>query len=114
MSRTDVHTPHWVKLLDPGWRRNFTESHDHRTGVCDLAEFLASREWIRTNCSIDLAVIDGNVHCGCRLCTGQTGRKRARRRERAELLAQLRAAAKTTRDDRDTIDIPRPGPVREW
>src|SRR5258707_311042 len=114
MSRTDVHTPYWVKLRDQAWRSNFTESHDHSTGVCDLEQFLASREWIRTNCRVDLALVDGNVHCGCRLCTGQAGRKQARRRERAELRVQLRTAATTTPEDRDTIDIPRPGPAREW
>lgn len=114
MSRTDVHTPYWVKMRDPGWRANFQEHHDHRDGVCDLADFLAAAHWTRTRCRIELALVDGNVHCGCRLCTGQAGRKHGRRQQRTALRAALRAAVKAHADDRDALDIAPPRRIDAW
>lgn len=115
MSRTDVHTPYWVKTRSPAWREFFAEDHDHTTGDCDLAIYLAGRvTGSQTYCTMEFIACDGWVRCGCRLCTGQAGRKRARRRERTELRAQIRTVLKTPHGDVDTVDVAPPGPVREW
>jgi hypothetical protein len=85
MSRTDVHTPLWVKELQPEWRHFFREDHDHRTGRCDLDEYRAAgRTWVRTSCSISLARCDRNICCGCLLCTGRDEQRADRRRSRHE------------------------------
>ncbi len=105
MSRTDVHVPLVVKMFDPGWRDYFREAHDHRDGVCDLAEFLAAKQWVPTRCQIELAYADRNLCCGCRICTGHHGRKNGRRQQRTALRAALRDAAKTSPADREDLDI---------
>lgn len=81
MSRTDVHRPPWVQARDPYLRHEYRDEHDHSTGVCDLAVFLDAHVWIKTRCYRDYAG-HRNPYCGCRLCTGHTGRKRANRKDR--------------------------------
>ena|GEM_PF-5131252 len=90
MSRTDVHVPDRVKARDPGWRHHYRELHDHRTGPCDLAAFLAADRWVRTRCSVGPGVPGRNVFCGCDLCTGRVWRRVDRRRERAAVRRLLR------------------------
>lgn len=115
MSRTDVHIPFWVKARSRAWREFFYEVHDHSTGPCDITDFFnvtQAGRWHRTRCFMQYTTSIGDISCGCKLCTGQRDRKRARRRERAELRVQLRNVLKTDRGDIDTVDVPPPGPVR--
>lgn len=112
MSRTDVHAPPRVKIFDPGWRAYFREHHDHRDGICDLAEFVAAKRWVDTRCQIWLAYADRNIFCGCRICTGHHWRKASHRQQRTALRAALRGVVKTSPADREGIDIPPPG--RDW
>jgi len=126
MSRTDVHRPEWVQHNDPHARRHFaTVTHHHwvrehwdgqgrrwlvqRSAPCDLEHGEHRRDtahrctrWPTRNL------------CGCRLCVGQAGRKQSRRRERTALQAARRAALKTARADRDSIDIPPPKHTAAW
>jgi hypothetical protein len=115
MSRTDVHTPYRVRLRDRSWSRHFVDEHRHenQTKDCNLEEFLADRDltyW--QGCYRTIVSLGVNVWCGCRMCTNQLGRRHARRAERVEVRAQLRAAVKTTAADRDLIDVP--PPARKW
>lgn len=82
MSRTDVHMPYLAKAKDPAWRHAFREHHNHRDGICDLAEFIAADSWVQARCFIDFALIGRNIHCGCRECTGRDDRRVERRRDR--------------------------------
>lgn len=100
MSRTDVHRPYRVQIRDPHIRRWFTDHHDHATGPCDLEVLLAAPDWTRTRCTRQPHGRCPNL-CGCPLCTGQPGRKLARRQERgawrrtrARLLAEVRAGSR--------------------
>jgi hypothetical protein len=90
MSRTDVHAPDWVKHKDPLWRRYFEEVHRHERGFCDLDQLLASRYWIRTNCYMNIHWQGRQIHCGCKMCTNQIGRKLSNRRERHQVKDALR------------------------
>jgi hypothetical protein len=115
MSRTDVHTPYRVKLRDRGWAQHFVDEHRHEHGTCSLAEFLADRDltyW--QGCYRNFVSTGTNVHCGCRMCTNQVGRRHARRAERVEVRAKLRAAVKTPAMDRDLIDVPPSAASRKW
>lgn len=85
MSRTDVHRPWPVQVADRTNRHLF-----YRFPV-----------W--PHC-VELVPIK-NFACGCPMCTGHHSRKLARRRTRVALRTQLRAAVKTSRRDRDSIDI---------
>lgn len=64
---------------------------------CDLAEFLTANGWVTTHCRLR-HVGHRNIGCGCDLCTGQHGRKLARRQERV----QWRAARARLLADPDT------------
>lgn len=94
MSRTDVHTPYWVRQRDPAWHECFVEEHDHSKGPCDLEIFLAAgNSYVRTRCYIEMRWTGRNLYCGCRMCTGHHERhhenKQARMKwhtERQELL----------------------------
>ncbi len=115
MSRTDVHAPYWVKLRDPAWSGHFVDEHRHDGRDCDLEEFLTDSTltyW--QGCYRNFVSRGRNVHCGCRMCTNQAGRRHSHRAARAAVRAQLRAAAKTTGADCDTIDIPTPDVARKW
>lgn len=115
MSRTDVHAPYWVKLRDPGWASYFTDEHRHQTGECTLEAFLADPHltyW--QGCYRNIVSQDSNVHCGCRMCTNQHGRRNARRADRVELRRQLRTAVQTAAADRDNIDVPPSTASRKW
>lgn len=100
MSRTDVHTPHWVKARQPEWRRYFREQHDHSRGVCDLAEHLAAKEWTRTSCTVGLAWSDRNICCGCAMCTSQVWRRQELRRVRHETQRICRDLQKDSSSER--------------
>ncbi|HEY6019328.1 MAG TPA: hypothetical protein VIY48_05315 [Candidatus Paceibacterota bacterium] len=76
MSRTDVHTPYWVKKNDPAWRDFFIERHDHTRGECTL--HLDSFR----GCYLGDSYRGKNIHCGCGMCTGQITRRLDRRSER--------------------------------
>ncbi len=103
MSRTYVHEPYHVKVFAPMWRSHFREAHRHDEGPCDLDQFDPRAPWSATRCHIDLALLGRNIHCGCRMCTGQFSRRLSRRRERTVLRAQLRAVVKTPGGD---VDVP--------
>lgn len=119
MSRTDVHAPYRVKLRDRGWAAHFVDEHRHddqtKEQVCDLEEFLADPDltyW--QGCYRNFVSAGMNVHCGCRMCTNQIGRRHARRAERIEVRARLRDAVKTLAADRDLIDVPPASASRKW
>jgi hypothetical protein len=115
MSRTDVHAPWWVKERDPLWRDHFVEHHDHSTSVCDLAAYLAAgNTWTSTTCYITWTPRRRNIGCGCRMCTGQHGRKLGRRQQRTAWRAMSRDAVKTSPADRDGLDIAPPGRFTAW
>jgi hypothetical protein len=80
MSRTDVHRPAWVKDRDPH-ERGFVAHHNHATGPCDLADYLAAKGWTRTRC-YPIYTGGRNIYCGCAACTGQDWRRQERRRDR--------------------------------
>lgn len=84
MSRTDVHRPWLVQLADPFNRHLFIRYPMWSDQM---------RVWPVKN-----------IACGCKMCTGQPARKRARRCERTwwrSTRAQLLAAV-----DRDDLDVP--------
>jgi hypothetical protein len=93
MSRTDVHVPHWVKEKDPLWRRHFVEVHNHENGTCDLHLRLEARGWIRTRCYINIHWQGRQIHCGCKMCTNQIGRRLGNRRERHDAKRAIRKGA---------------------
>lgn len=98
MSRTDVHMPYWVKQTDPGWRHAFTEDHDHGRGACDL-EHQNPHDWQATRCHIGDRYTGRNIHCGCRMCTGQFERKQDSRRARTKWRAARQALLAATHRD---------------
>ncbi|MBF9133350.1 hypothetical protein I0C86_30970 [Plantactinospora sp. S1510] len=113
MSRTDVHRPMRVQMLDPLVRDWFVDSHDHSTGPCDLNIFLAElsiERWIRTRCCRQPRTCP-NL-CGCDLCTGRPGRKLNRRRERVAWRATARQILALV--DRVDVDVPPPPRGRAW
>jgi hypothetical protein len=95
MSRTDAHTPYWVKMRAAGWRKYVREVHDHETGVCDLDVWLAHQSpgttWEKTHCYMEGIFHDGEMRCGCRLCTNYWGRKWTRQRIRKQMRQALRS-----------------------
>lgn len=114
MSRTDVHAPCWVKERDPLWRDQYKEVHNHtwqyersekhkdedgytyyksiyrKVERCELDEYLAAREWVRTACYITLAPGCRNISCGCHMCTGHIYRKLSRKADRLQTKRLLR------------------------
>lgn len=108
MSRTDVHRPIHVQQLDPTLRRWFADFHDHSTGPCDLDEFLAATGWTRTRCYRQPWAQSPNL-CGCPMCTGQHGRKTARRQERTRWRAARQRALAEHRGGHHDIHI---APIR--
>lgn len=94
MSRTDVHRPWPVQLADPHNRHLF-----YRFAVWP---------W-----RMELVPVK-NIGCGCQLCTGQPGRKRARRQERHDVRRDLHeAAAQHAAGDLDD-DLPRCHRPNAW
>lgn len=88
MSKTDKTRPLWVKVQDlQHW---LVEEHDHRYGECDLAAEPVWRfapEAPVTRCGwvpLREAWWDGQLRCGCPMCSEQQDRRAARRRERAQ------------------------------
>lgn len=79
MSRTDKHTPYRIKKLQPEWRAFFTEHHDHRDRPCNFDP--KNDNW-KTDCLLSDRSQGKNIHCGCRMCTGQDARRQDRRSER--------------------------------
>lgn len=76
MSRTDVHRPWPVQVADPYNRHRFYR----------FASWPDRMELVPVK----------NFACGCKMCTGQLGRKKARRQERTwwkNTRADLQAAA---------------------
>lgn len=94
MSRTDVHRPWSVQTADP-YNRHLLRQYG----------------WFRDE---PLITSYRNLGCGCTLCTGQPGRKRARRQERHTTRRALRtAAAQFAAGDLDE-DLPRPYRATAW
>lgn len=123
MSRTDIHRPGWVKERDPHLRQQHRVEHDHwhrdhwdpelkrylvRLSVpCDLHLAHAGPGWTWTRCRYTYV---GQQHqCGCKQCTGQDGRKVARRQERARWRAARQRALAEHRGGHRDIDI---APIR--
>jgi len=79
MSRTDVHTPNWVKKLQPEWRAFFVEHHDHSDRECN---FSPNNDNWKNECLLGERGYGRNIHCGCKMCTGQIQRRKDRRSER--------------------------------
>lgn len=103
MSRTDVHKPYRVKQDDPWWRHAFVEQHDHSTGPCDLDHHDPDR-WQESRCHISWRNIGRNIHCGCWMCTGQTGRRLARSQERVAWRSLRQSIIAGV--DRTDVDVP--------
>lgn len=94
MSRTDVHRPWNVQLADPHNRHLFYRypAWPWETGLAPIK----------------------NIGCGCSLCTGQPGRKRARRQERQLTRRDLRAATAQHAAGELDEDLPRPRRFDSW
>lgn len=78
MSRTDVHTPYWAKKLQWEWRGYFVESHEHTKHSCNFSPKNESS----LDCYLEMRSKGRNIHCGCKLCTNQDGRRQAIRSDR--------------------------------
>lgn len=113
MSRTYVHTPYQVKMLQPRWRAYFAEHHHHPNGQpCDLHVFIAGQDppvpWRRTRCYIDPSWRGRQIFCGCDMCSGYIkGRRRLHQATRTRWRADARTILKTAAHDRDTPAPPR-------
>lgn len=106
MSRTDVHRPFRVIMLDPTVRRWFVDHHNHESGTCDLDRFLRTCEYTRPlGCYRGIGPSCPNL-CGCQLCSDQFWRKHARRRERAAWRAVRQDLLKWAPRDREDMDVP--------
>jgi hypothetical protein len=88
MARTDVHRPWPVQVADPHNRHLIRQYATHR--------------------GEPLYTSHRNLCCGCQLCTGQPGRKRARRRERVHWRSERQGALA------DLGREPRPIRGRAW
>jgi len=82
MSRTDKQSPYWVKLLDPAWRHVFYEVHNHEKKPCNITEVDYRGRIDYNRCYLNSKSIGKNIHCGCKMCSGQDGRRQERRGER--------------------------------
>lgn len=78
MSRTDVHTPYWVKKTHFEWRHYFAEFHHHDKHPCNFS--IENENW--QDCVLSTINRGRNIHCGCNLCTDQHARKLNRRVDR--------------------------------
>lgn len=111
MSRTFVHTPYRVKMVQHAWRDHFAERHDHTAGPCDLDVFLAARgtmPWRWTRCHIDPVWLGRQVFCSCDGCSGYLkSRRRLHQATRTRWRADARTILKTAAHDRDTPAPPR-------
>lgn len=107
MSRTDIHRPYMVLLVDPTIRHWFVDHHDHLNGVCDLDDYLNQVPgWtFQTGCYRGTTAACPNL-CGCVLCTGRMGRKYARRQERAQWRVIRNDLLKVMPEDREDMDVP--------
>lgn len=87
MSRTDMHTPYWVKERDPGWAASFYPIHDHRYGPCDLAQWQADRLY---DGYCQMQPVTG-FRCGCPICTQRQARRYHHRQARTAWRGEARA-----------------------
>ena len=114
MSRTDKHALWRVKERDPAWARFFTPSHDHRTGPCDLAEWMADPRY-EGRCQMQINGRRVNISCGCQMCTGSDAvgfrHRHARTAWRTES-RRLRAYARAGQPQHPDIE-PHRNPHRE-
>lgn len=86
MSRTDVHRPWPVQVADPHNRHRFYRF----ASWPDRVELVPVK----------------NFGCGCKMCTGQLGRKLSHRQERTWWRRQRHHILTTAWEDRDTLDVP--------
>jgi len=94
MSRTDVHRPWQVQLADPH-NRHLLYRYPAWPWQMELTSFK-------------------NLGCGCPLCTGHFGRKRARRQDRHTTRRALHnAVAQQAAGDLDE-DLLLPRPAEAW
>ncbi|MFC4022045.1 hypothetical protein ACFOW4_29475 [Micromonospora sp. GCM10011542] len=108
MTRTDIHRPERVQQRDPLMRHWFTDTHEHGRGPCDLDEFLASPDRIRTRCYRQTSAQAPNL-CGCQLCTFQSQRRLGRRQERVAWRSIRRRLLAEHRGGESDLDVP---PIR--
>lgn len=94
MFRTDVHRPWNVQIADPH-NRHLLRTYSSWRGDPLVTSFR-------------------NLGCGCALCTGQPGRKRARRQERQNTRRALHEAATQYAADNLDEDLPRPHRATAW
>lgn len=95
MSRTDVHRPWRVQVDDP-YNRHLLYRYPAWPWQTDLISWR-------------------NIGCGCKLCTGQRGRKLARRQQRAAWRASARRLLAESRSGRwSDLDVPPPARGRAW
>jgi len=87
MSRTDVHTPFWVKKTHVEWRNFFVEVHHHDKHPCNFS--IENENW--GDCLLGTVNRGRNIYCGCNLCTGQVARRLNRRVERQTVKRLLRS-----------------------
>lgn len=84
MSRTDAHTPLWVRKRRREERANFTPCHSHEDGVCDLDAVLADERYQWTRWSCTLIYTGAKNICSCYSCSYRMYRVRAIRAERTQ------------------------------
>jgi hypothetical protein len=84
MSRTDVHRPWHVQVADPH-NRHLLYRYPMWPWQMALTSFR-------------------NIGCGCKMCTGQVGRKLAHRQERVAWRATARRLLAEV--DREDVDVP--------
>ena len=77
MSRTNAHTPLWVRALRPEERNNFRDYHRCYGGVCDLDDSPFNGRCYRQYCGHKRV-------CGCDLCTAKHWHKADVRRGRTD------------------------------
>jgi hypothetical protein len=94
MSRTDVHRPWQVQLADP----------HNRHLLYRYPAWPWQVEWASYR----------NLGCGCHLCTGQPGRKRARRQERQGTRRQLHDVSAQWAAGELDEDAPYPHQANAW
>lgn len=99
MSRTDAHTPVWVRQLrEP---HKYREEHNHTKGPCDLDVTRPNEGTCQL--SWHLKGRQENL-CGCSLCTGYYCHFLERRWWRQQGRQYLQDARKWSTQDRDDID----------
>lgn len=92
---------------DPTVRHWFKDEHNHEDGICDLEEWLSAPVVYspKVHCYRNISRTSPNL-CGCKMCTGQLGRKWSRRMERAAWRSIKQDLLKTLSEDLEDIDVP--------